>query len=104
MISLREALQLHIRKAGRPNEYRINSLVFCTADRNRGTGGKRIALHAARITGKPTPAELKGERVYDPEKKYRRGQNWLNFYDEHTQQHYRVHLDLIEYVNDLEIS
>lgn len=104
MITLREALQLHIRKPGRPNEYRINKLAFCTADRNRGTGGKRIVLHAARLNGKPSHQELKSQRVEDPEKKYRRGQNWLNFYDEHTQQTYKIHLDLIEFVNDLEIS
>jgi hypothetical protein len=104
MISLREALQLHIRQPGRPNEYRINKITFCTADRNRGTGGKRISLIAARLTGKPSLEEMKGIRLNDPEKKYRRGQNWLNFYDEHVQQHFKVHLDLIEYVNDLEIS
>lgn len=104
MITLRDALQLHIRKPGRPGEYRMIKLVFCTADRNRGTGGKRITLLAARLTGKPSEREMSGHRVTDPEKHYRKGQNWLNFYDEQTLQHFRVHLDLIEYVNDLEIS
>lgn len=104
MITLRDALQLHIRKPGRPHEYRMVKLVFCTADRNRSTGGKRITLLAARLTGKPSEREMSGHRVTDPEKQYRKGQNWLNFYDEQTLQHFRVHLDLIEYVNDLEIS
>lgn len=104
MITLRDALHLHIRKPGRPDEYRMVKLVFCTADRNRGTGGECITLHAARLTGKPSPQEMSGHRTADPETRYRKGQNWLNFYDEQILRHFRVHLDLIEYVNDLEIS
>lgn len=104
MISLRDALQHHIRKPGRPNQYRLNKIVFCTADRKRKTGGAQITLEAARLTGQPSESELNSQRIADPNKHYRRGFNWLNFYDEHTKQHYKVHLDLIEFVNDLEVS
>ena len=103
MIKLRDAFRLHIRQPGRPNEYRVVRLVFCTCDRNRGTGGDRITLKGARLSGRPTERELKGEQNEDPEKNYRKGNGSLNFYDEHTQRHYRVHIDLIESVNDLEI-
>jgi len=104
MITIREALQQHIRKPGRPNEYRLNKLTFCTCDRSRNTGGKRITFLAARLMGQPSEKELSSKRLDDPEKNYRRGQSWLNFYDEHTKQKARVHIDLIEFVNDLEIS
>lgn len=104
MISLKEALQQHIRKPGRPHQYRVNKLTFCTCDRSRNTGGKRITLLGARLKGEPSPKELNSERVPDPEKHYRRGRSFLNFYDEETKENFRVHIDLIEFVNDLEIS
>jgi hypothetical protein len=101
MITLAEALSNYIRQEGRPNEYRINRITFCTCDRKAGTGGQRIYLGSARLAGSPPK---KKEKSSDPEKVYRRGKSWMDFYDEDTRRHYRVHIDLIEYVNEIEIS
>lgn len=99
MIKLKEALSM-LRQQGRPGEYRVVRLVFCTCDLTRGTGGERITLLGARLKGNPQKESLPAS---DVEKSYRRSVSYLNLYDEHTQRYYRVHLDLIESINELPI-
>jgi hypothetical protein len=106
MITLKDAINTLIYKEGLLNEYAINTIVYCTADRNRDKGGQRITLKSARLGGKPVKKQSAisaavSEKV--SEKEYRKGTNWLNFYDQQTRTFHKVHLDLIEEINNIQL-
>lgn len=101
MITIKDALENHIKKLGRPKQYRVVKLVFCTADRKRDVGGRVITLNSARLCGTPI---VEKNRKESHSSAYRKGSSWLDFYDEDTCQYYKVHIDLILFVNDETIS
>ncbi|WP_028665624.1 hypothetical protein [Runella zeae] len=100
MITVQEAFQRFFLTQGDGMDFRCNQITFCTADRKRNTGGDLVTLHKARLMGMYHP---KSEPKNGKKKHYRR-RAWRDFYDEDSMKNYRIHIDLILSVNDLEIA
>lgn len=97
MITVQEAFRRFFLAKGDFGDYRCNKIKFVTADKKRGTGGEIITLQKARLLGQYKP--LKSE-----EPKKSRRNPWRDFYDEDTARHYRIHIDLILSVNEIQIA
>lgn len=99
MITIQEAFKSFLLAKGDGFDYRCNKIHLVKADKNRNTGGEFLTLNKARILGKYQPPFLGEKKI----RNYRKKQ-CQDFYDEATDRTYRVHLDLILSINDLEIA
>jgi hypothetical protein len=79
-----------------PIEQKPFHLVFCTADKNRGTGGERIIFDRARLTKKRRKAavESTGKKRSSREKRYP-----IKVENLTSREIRHVHIDLIEELN-----
>lgn len=97
MITVQDAFRRFLLAEGDGGDYRCNKIVYVTADRKRNQGGDIMTLSRARLLGQYRPSTEAAEKTY-------RRRSWRDFYDETTGRNYRIHIDLILSVNDLDIA